>query len=934
MPFETLLSTKFYIPQPQTSLIGRPRLVEKLEVGTQHALTLVSAPAGFGKTTLLSNWVYNRNQTLPDGDGQNRAAWLSLDEEDDDPGRFWLYLFSTLHRSGIDLEDSVLPLLRVPQPPPIKSILILLINELERIKGDRVLILDDYHLIKAQSIHDGLSYLILHLPKQFHLILSTRADPPLPLSRLRVQNQLIEIRAADLLFTTSEAEIFLRETMGIILSSEALAALEARTEGWAAGLQLAGLSMRGMPDLAGFVNNLAGSQRHILDYLVDEVLVHLEPEVQSFLERTAILDQLCGSLCDWTVNGEDGLFIVGSSFSSSQGMLEELERSNLFLIPLDGERRWFRYHHLFAECLVARLRQNHPGLLPQLYRRASQWYERQGLFEEALHYRFFAQDPAWTAELLEKCIPPALEQGYLSKILRWKDLLPAEVISSSPRLCLLLAHSLAESSKFEQAETYLHIVEQALQTGAVLASEAPRWMIAGIRSIVDLTKGDVHATLKYSQEALADIPDNEPGWRGLVTLNQGYAEFLVGDLDRASQDLAQAFELGIQSGNLQVILSTPAYLTSVLIIQLQLSKAEEICQRALRIIAEKLGSATVSIPALCTLYTTLAKVKNERNELSGAEALTLKAVDLAGQSGSINAILIATIRLANLRMDQGRVQEGLEILSQKISLLREKKDLLRLSQAESALALFWVMAGKLQSAEQWVAGLPQEAFNGSGFIEELNNFVLMRLRCAQDRPVEALAIADRVLVSAQASGRVGRIFELEVFRSTLFFAAGDIARAFELLKQALILGQPENLLRTFLNEGLLMANMLERFRKEPGCVSNPVLREYVARILNEFTKEPCMQEFRSGPNSSNGSTADLAASISPNDRLVEPLTARELDILCLMSRGASNQEIAQALVISLGTVKAHTSHIQGKLGTHNRTETVVFARELGLIDKK
>jgi len=437
-------------------------------MGIRHALTILSAPAGFGKTTLLSEWAHTRNQAIPEGDDQIRVAWLSLDTEDDDSGRFWLYLFSTLQKAGIPLEGSVLPLLQVPQPPPIKSILTILINELEQITSEVILILDDYHQIKSQSIHDSLAYFIFHLPQQAHLVLSTRADPPLALSRLRVRNQLTEIRAADLLFSAAETELFFRQSMGISLSPEALATLEERTEGWIAGLQLAGISMRGAPDLASCVNHFAGSQRHILDYLVDEVLDRLEPEVQSFLERTAVLDLLCGPLCDWTINPEEDQFTTGSRFSSSQLLLEELERSNLFLIPLDNDRRWFRYHHLFAECLVSRLEHNHPGLLPQLHRRASLWFERQGMFEEALHHRFAAHDHASTAELVERCIPPALDRGYLSKILRWKDQLPQEAVLSRPRLCLLLAHSLAESSKFDQAETYLQAVEGSLQTGTAL----------------------------------------------------------------------------------------------------------------------------------------------------------------------------------------------------------------------------------------------------------------------------------------------------------------------------------------------------------------------------------------------------------------------------------------------------------------------------------
>ncbi len=940
-PSPSLLSTKFFIPQPHSILIERSRLVERLAEGAQRALTLISAPAGFGKTTLLCEWNHARTPTR--SGGSTRLAWLSLDDEDNDPDRFWLYLITALQRSGIDLDNTVLPALRVPQPPPIKTILTLLINALEQMEGEAILILDDYHLIHTQPIHDGLAYLVLHLPRQFHVILSTRTDPPLPLSRLRIQNQLIEIRAADLLFTSAEADRFLRESMGISISPDELAQLEARTEGWVAGLQLAALSIRSHPDPDRFVTHMAGSQRYILDYLVDEVVGRLPSHLQSFLEQTAVLDRLCGPLCDALLESRDSRSENRDSddFQTpvldprpSQSILEYLEKANLFITPLDGERRWYRYHPLFAECLVARLEQSHPRLLPHLYRRASLWFEQQGLLEEALHYRFQTQDSQWAAELVERCIPAAMDQGYLAKTLRWKDQLPEEVITSRPKLCLLLARALAESGKIEPAEAYLQMIEMGLRKGILIETEAPHWMIAGIRSIITLAQGDSQLTLHYTRKALASLPKNEKAWYGLLILNQGYANFMAGNTQQAGEELEQAFELGIQSRNLQVFLSATAYLTNIRLLCLQTSLLEETCRRALQAITEMVGSSTVPVPALCSVYFALSKARIKRNDLPAAETYAMKALELANQSGSFNAILMSTYRLAEARMEQGRYQEGIEMLEEKINLFRHKGDLLRLPQAEAVLAQIHLKTGDFGSVEKWLAGLPSEAHAGSGYFSEIRNLIAMTLRRNQGRYTEALEIANRQLAVVQASGRAARVLELLAIRSTIYYHLGDPSKAMDDLLQGLILAEPDEDIRAFVNEGPLMRHMLQQIQTDPRVTSNPVLRDYIAFILSEFDKEPWAVAAQAGTGARNTPIRSSQDLLSPNERLIEPLTPRELDILRLMGRGASNQEIAELLIISLGTVKAHTNHIQGKLGTHNRTETVVRARELGLFEDK
>lgn len=920
---ELLLSTKFFIPQPQSNLVVRLRLLKRLETGVQHALTLISAPAGFGKTTLLSNWIQLRAHRQASANLQLQPAWLSLDEDDNDPLRFWLYLITALKRVGMDLEYSVMPLLQIPEPPPIKVILTKLINQFEQAPDSLVLVLDDYHLIHSQAIHDGLAYLLLHLPATFHLVISTRADPLLPLSHLRVQNQLTEIRAADLLFTSSEAHTFLRQTAGILLSPEQFAVLEAHTEGWIAGLQLAALSLRGNPNPTSILTQLTGNQRYILDYFLDEVITRLDRDVQLFLEHTAILDRLCGPLCDWILAG-DNFSTSTTAHGSSQAMLEELERNNLFLTPLDSERRWYRYHPLFASCLVCRLEQAHPDRIPQLHSRASQWYENQGMLEEAIPHCLASGDMVGAASFIERCIPKAFEQGYLIKISGWKESLPQEIIHSRPRLCLLFSRTLVESSKYEEAETFLQLVERGLQMETAAEAEAPRWMIDCIRSMLAIAKGDTGATCHYSQAALEGIPQDEVEWRGLMTMNLGFADFLEGSIESAGQKLEQAFKLGIESSSLQIILAAPVYLANVLLMQMRLWHFEETYQHALRVIEGKTGSSNMPIPALSAIYVVLARINEDHNDLSSAEANTLKALELAEQSGSPNAILISALRLASVREGQRRIDEAIQILSEKVSQFSENNDALRLFQAEAGLALVWVRAGKLELAEKWLASLPDENFAGPGYIPELCSLILMRLRSSQGRYPEALQLADQRLAAAQAAGRVSRVFEFQMFRSLFLDALGDDKQATDALYQALVIAQPETILRTLLNEGAPMKRLLERIQREPRIISNPALSDYTARLLDEFKKEPSM-----GSSSLQKGTAHPTD--SANAGLIEPLTDRELEILRLMSRGASNQEIAESLIISLGTVKAHTNHIQGKLGTRNRTETVVMAGRLGLL---
>lgn len=470
-------------------------------------------------------------------------------------------------------------------------------------------------------------------------------------------------------------------------------------------------------------------------------------------------------------------------------------------IPLDSQRRWFRYHHLFAECLVARLEQSHPELPAQLHGRASQWYEDQGRLEEAIRHRFAAAEEARAAELIERCIPQALEHGYVGKIRRWMERLPEPVRTARPRLGLLLALTIAQNGQPDEAESLLGRVEEQLE------AQPLGWLVDGIRASIAISKGNPAGAINYARASLTVMPAAEITWRSLFTMYQGYAYFLAGNLELAGATLEEAFELGIQSGSLTVIFTTPAHLVNTYVLQARLAQAEAVCQRALRVITAKLGSADVPIPALFNMYAAMAKIRIEWNDLPGAEPYALRAIELTEQSESL--MFTPYLVLANLRAAQGRAQESVRVLEAKIDFFRAGKDLIRSAVAKAGLAQHQIIAGDLQAAEQWADNLPAQAYHQVGYVGEINGLVLMRLLRAQGRYAEALEISDRLLAAAEAARRTGRVLENQAFRAVVLWLLGNSEAACAALLRPLQLAEPENILRTFLEEGPAMHSLPE-----------------------------------------------------------------------------------------------------------------------------
>ena len=601
---DALLLTKLYIPPPRSNLVLRPRLVEQLNKGLSSGskLTLISAPAGFGKTTLVSEWIAG---------GGKSVAWLSLDEGDGDPHRFLSYLTSALQTTASNIGKGVLAALQSPEPPSTESLLTALLNELTTIQEDFILVLDDYHAIDSKPVDEALTFLLDHLPPQMHLVITTREDPSLPLPRYRARGQLTELRAADLRFTPSEAADFLNQVMRLNLSAEDVSALEARTEGWIAGLQLAALSMQGHQDTASFINSFTGSHHFVLDYLIEEVLHRQSDDIQTFLLRTSILDRLCGPLCD---------AILLDPSSSGQATLEYLERANLFIVPLDNERRWYRYHHLFGDLLLKRMEQKSTAdEIAQLHLLASQWYENKGLIFEAFKHAVSARNVERAEWLMEHKEMPAYLPGVAMTILKWLESLPVSVLNSKPSLWWKQALMMLNSYQTVGVEEKLQATEAALASKIPPHAEMDEWTrnlvgkIAVARAVLAQTRYQIEPSLVQARRALEYLHPNNLAYRSTATEVMGFAHYLQGDLDAAERAYTEALSLAQAVGDHDGVLLAFTRLGQVHESRNQLHQAVEKYQHALQLIGED------PIPFATVAYLGLARVYFEWNDLDTAE---------------------------------------------------------------------------------------------------------------------------------------------------------------------------------------------------------------------------------------------------------------------------------------------------------------------------
>ena len=872
------------------------------------ALTLVSAPAGFGKTTLLAQWLT---------ESSTPAAWLSLESEDNEPERFLSYLIATLQTLDSGIGTTALSLLHTPQPAPPETLLAMLTNDLASTDvGDFALVLDDYHVITAQPLHQSMAFLLEHLPSHVHLILATRADPPLPLARLRARGQLTELRAAELRFATEEASAFLRAVTGLDLSTEAIATLESRTEGWIAGLQFAALSLRGRTDISGFLTSFTGSHRFVLDYLSEEVLAQQDTSVQTFLLHTSVLDRLSGPLCE-AVTGQGG----------GQAMLEALERANLFVVSLDDERGWYRYHHLFAEVLHSHLLQAEPALVPELHRRASTWFDQHGLAVEAVQHALAAPDVERVAHLIEQSALSLALRGQVHMVLSWLNALPEAVVRTHARLCLYHALMLMFTNQMEAVEVRLHDAEACVQ--ADLPAEQVRvilgW-VAGIRANLALFSGDYARCVALALQTLDLVPETEVMMRVSARVGPAHAFLVSGDVTQASEDLVAAALAPVRAiGDLFALLTSITLLARLQVLQGRLRQAATTYEQVVHVVPGQemlhvlVGSAGY--------YFGMGDLLREWNELDEASRHLSQGMELVRGTLTVDAHVVtqgytALARLQMARRDASLALATLDAFTQLASLRHFVPHLV--AHGLAVRAQVELAQDHLAAAIRWADASGLSTEDDLSYLHEREYLTLARVRIAQGRndPAghansgtspflrDALHLLERLLEDAEARARRGSALEILLLRALAFAAQAHRKEALASLERALLLSEPEGYIRLFLDEGEPMLALLRQAH------ARGIAAGYVATLLSAFGEL--------------GATASLLRT-SRADSLVEPLSERELAVLRLLVAGLSNAAMAQELVITVGTVKRHVNSIYTKLGVTSRTQAVARAHALQLL---
>ena len=925
MPVD-LLQTKLVAPPLRPALVPRPRLLEQLDQGMalNSKLTLISAPAGFGKTTLIADW--GLRLTTP---GEASTApptphfcWLSLDEEDNDPQRFFTYLITALQKiDGLGQEGQ--GLLQSPLPAPPRSQVTALINDCAAIAGPIVLVLDDYHVITAEPVNEALTLWLENLPANMHLVINTRTDPLLPLSRLRARGQMTEIRIDDLRFTLQESARFLKKTMGVSLSDEDIAALEERTEGWVAGLQMAALSLQGFQsqdDIESFVADFTGSHRYIFDYLADEVLQHQPAHIRDFLRQSSILDQMCGPLCDAVMG-----YSQGQSGQTAQEILLHLDASNVFTIALDNERRWYRYHHLFADQLRHRLRVSSPDQVSGLHLRASVWYEENGMVIEAIGHALKAEDLLRTARLIEGSARQWLANSELGLLLRWLSPLPDELIRARPNLGLYKGWTLALVNHFDQVEPVLQGAEDAYQAALKRPETLPdhglgtpeergtfQGYLATCWAALARSRFDIPRGIELLQQALAYFPEDDLAGRGVATLYLGYALWMAGDVPGARQTFELARQISQAGGQILSTQSAMDALGKILLELGELQEAYRLHQRALKMAEEHTRQTGQHLPGIGLAHNGLAAVLYEWNELKRAQEHASRGVELFKPWGVTENLLDSYNTLARLRLAEGDTAGALELAQTAVSLVEEPRTpdwLQAMIAARQARLLIMAQQGQtggLTTVSNWVesAGLDPKA--EPGYQREVDNIILARILLQQSELDQALPLLERLYQGAAAGARQGRVIEILILTALARQDNGNPAGALSALEQALALAKPEGYVRAFVDEGRPMFRLLTQ------AAVRGISPAYVSQILAAFSIPDGGERAAQQP-------------------LFDPLSRRELEVLGLMAAGLSGPQIAGRLYLSANTIKTHVRNIYSKLNVNSRAEALTVARSLDLL---
>ncbi|MGE5222118.1 MAG: LuxR C-terminal-related transcriptional regulator [Omnitrophica WOR_2 bacterium] len=934
----SLLSTKFYIPPTRANAVKRPRLTEKLLSILERpgSFALLSGPAGFGKTTLLSEFATQLQQPV---------AWVSLDDGDNDPIRFWTYLIAACQTVQPGAGESAMALFRLPQPPALEAIPAILINDLAGPGRDMVLILDDYHTIQNQAIHAGFLFLLEHLPVNLHIVVSTRIDPPWPLARFRARNQLVEIRARDLRFTTEEAASFLNRIMGLSLLTQDVAALEERTEGWVAGLQLAALSMQGRSDIAGFVKALTGSHVYIAEYLVEEVLQRQPEDVQAFLLQTSILERLNAGLCEALTGCEDG-----------QSRLAALHRMNLFVISLDDEGRWFRYHHLFADLLKARLRQTVPAdTIAELHRSAAAWYEQAGMAPEAIEHALAAADYSHAVQLVTRIALTVILQAYVNTVEGWLQAIPPKYIEQSPRANMAFVWLNLLRGTFAQAAPYLERLEaffSTQQAGSADPSLEGEWL--AIQSKMLNLQGKPAESRDLANRGLEILPEADAPVRSMLYANLAAAYQQVLDYDHA----AEAFQRIVQDAQ-----AAGDYFMETLGVSGQVQMVLQLgrLRRAFVIASEEIQRVEASgksIPFSATLYGEVGQIYYYWHQLEQSKEYQWRSMQTSGRSGYIDPELYYHVMLSRIFQMEANWDASAREMQKAGELMQAAPPVMVREEVLSQQVRVHLAFDRLSAAQ---AVLQPEGFSFEGAVgfpalasepgeparpvtrpvgllyNSALRVLLYKGRTKQDRLSleQGLDLAAGVLAGELQSGEIPTALETLLLRSQMYAALGNEQDSLAEADRALELAEPEGFISIFVEEGQpvagILAALLERGSPETVQPDRILRISFIRRILDAFPGKGSPQATQGKKLAANTPPAGEAVAGEEPLAPVEPLTARELEILQLIAAGDSNRAIAERLIITVSAVKKHASNILGKLGASSRTQAVARARQAGIL---
>lgn len=920
-----ILQTKLYIPPPPPKFVPRARLIERLNEGLYRKITLIAAQAGAGKTTLVSGWLDQLDQDM---------AWLSLDEADSDPARFWLYVIAALQTVRPDLGRAAQTALEAPIAPAYETLLTSLINEIAASSDRLIFVLDDYHLVGAAEIHQTLNFLLDHLPPPLHLVVLTREDPPLPLARLRVQQQMTEIRISDLRFTSHEAQQFLNQTMGLALHSNEIETLVRRTEGWVAGLQMAALSLQNLTGAARFIERFAGDDRYLVDYLMAEVLEHQPSDLRRFLLQTAILRRFSVSLCN-AVTGQ----------ANSRAILTQLEDANLFLVSLDNRREWYRYHRLFCDLLRYQLQEEYePAALRALHRCAASWHVAHDNIVEAVHHYLAAEEFVATADLIEPIGIDWIVKGQLRQMLDWLALFPADFLRTRPLLCVLRAWALNVTGQAAEVEQYLADAEQALSNAPSAQRREVRGLISTVRSYLARNRNEMVQSMQLLRRALADLSDDSLLVRSTVNLNLGFNYTIVGELALADQALAAAIAEGRRCQATYVTLIAMAVRANGYVAQGKLDAAKRLYQETIDWGLDQNGGQP--FPPAGYAYAGLGQVLYEQNDRIAAEWDLLQAVRCGEQIGDWSMIRRGLLPLAWTKQTQGDSEEAHSLWQRALSVVQRAESDRLVAQLMVHRVRLWLArehpagsessdgGASLAAAEDWAETYSQRRSDPRGYPETLAQMTLAWLDFVQGRTAQALSRLELLAQVAKAGGHGDNLIKILALLALAHADLGDQPAAFECMQRALDLAASQGYVRTFIDLGQPMHRLLQ------DMAALEIAPDYVVGLLHAFAVEknvaaraddPVNRE--SAQPDAEAATASAMSMSSPSllPLRVEPLNQRERQILGLMAARLSNQQIADELYLSINTVKWHARNLYAKLGVSSRVQAVDRARELHIL---